>query len=221
MFRNSPGLDDVSLDLDSSPIRYHRLCLKNAGLLCFRDETYLCICADNQTRVECFHYDQHLDRCSCCLAGGRCLRGNPSQPNDFFCICLPCHSGKQCQFNPESFVVMINLDQLFWTDLLSDRQQTTISFLMFFSLIAFLLAIPNNLFTFVTLRRRACLRHGVSHYLLWMSVINQINLGFFVLRLVHLIVNTTEVSFISRWNDGLCKSLNYFLSSLGRMVSDD
>ena len=206
----------VRLHLDSSPIRYHHLCLTNDSLLCFRDDVYLCICADNQTRVECFIYDQELDRCSHCLEGGLCLRGDQARSTDFFCICPPCHSGDQCQFNTKSLV--FTLDQLFSTDLLSDQKQTTISLLIFFSALAFLLAIPNNLFTFVTVRRRSCLRYGIGHYLLWMSVINQINLAFFVARLVHMIANSIDASALIMWNDGLCKSLNYFLSSSSRMV---
>ena len=192
------------------------MCIANESLLCFRDDVYLCICAGDRTSVECFLYDENLDQCSSCLAGGRCLRGDPSRSNDFFCICPPCHSGEQCQFNTGSFV--FTLDQLFSADLHSDRKQSTISLLGFFSILAFFLAIPNNLFTFFTIRRGSCLRHGIGHYLLWMSVINQINLLFLVLRLLHLIVNMTDVSLSSRWNDGLCKSLNYLLSSSSRMV---
>ena len=207
----------ISSDLDSSPIRYHQLCITNDSLLCFRDDVYLCICADNQTRVECFLYEDQLDRCSSCLAGGRCLRGDHTRSSDFFCICPPCHSGGQCQFNTESFA--FTLDQLFSVDLLSDQKQTTISLLIFFSVLTFLLAIPNNAFTFMTVRRRPCLRHGIGHYLLWMSVINQVNLAFFFFRLLHLIVSLSDTfSFSSRWNDVLCKSLNYFLSSSSRMV---
>ena len=178
---------------------------------------YLCICAENQTRVECFIYDQDLDRCSFCLAGGRCLRGDLRQSNDFICICPPCHSGKECQFNTNSFA--FTLDQLFSVELLSNKKQMTVGLLTFFSVFAFLVAIPNNLFTFVTLRRRSCLRHGIGHYLLWMSVINQINLALFIASLLHMIGNTImDASSSSRWNDGLCKSLNYLLSSSSRMV---
>ena len=166
--------------------------------------------------MECFIYDQRLDSCSHCLAGGRCLRGDPRRSTDFFCICPPCHSGGRCQFNTESFA--FTLDQLFSADLLSDRKETIIVLLMFFSVFPFLLAIVNNVFTFVTVRHRVCRRNGIGHYLLWMSVINQINFAFFVARLVHMIANTIDASALLMWNDGLCKSLNYFLSSSSRMV---
>jgi hypothetical protein len=95
----------------------------------------------------------------------------------------------------------------------------TISLLIFFSLFTFLLALPNNLFSFVTLRRRGCLRYGVGHYLLAMSVINQLSLALLLARLLHLILNITGTSSSSSMmNDHLCKSLNYLLSSSTRMV---
>ena len=61
---------------ESSPIRYHQICRENLDLLCFRGDIYLCLCGENHTRVECFLYDDGLDRCSHCLAGGRCLKGD-------------------------------------------------------------------------------------------------------------------------------------------------
>ena len=203
--------------LDSSPIRYHRLCTNDPILLCFRDDVYLCICVDNDTRVECFIYDHELDRCSSCLIGGRCLRGDRSRSSDFVCLCPPCHSGGQCQFSSKSFT--FTLDQLFYTDLVSiDHQQRTMSLLILFSLLGFLFAIPNNVFSFVTFRRSPCLLTGVGHYLLCLSVINQINLGLFFARLTHLAISITSTSAASNLNNVLCKLLNYFLLSSGRMV---
>ena len=52
-----------------------------------------------------------------------------------------------------------------------------------------------------------------------MSVRNQINLAFFVARLIHLIVKISERSSLSFiWDDLLCKALNYLLSFATRMV---
>jgi hypothetical protein len=203
---------------DSSPIRYHQICIENLDLLCFRDDIYLCLCAENHTRVECFLYDDGLDRCPHCLAQGRCLKGNLRRPNDFLCLCPACHSGRECQFNTKSF--SFTLDQLFFPDLLSDeRQMTTISLLSFFSLLLFVLALPNNIFSLVTLLRPTCRRHGVGHYLFALSIINQVSLTLLIVRLLHLIVNISGTSSSSsQTNDLLCKSLNYLLSSSSRMV---
>ena len=92
------------------------------------------------------------------------------------------------------------------------------SLLILFSLLGFLFAIPNNVFSFVTFRRSPCLLTGVGHYLLCLSVINQINLGLFFARLTHLAISITSTSAASNLNNVLCKLLNYFLLSSGRMV---
>ena len=204
--------------LESSPIRYHQICRNDWDILCFRDDIYLCLCAENHTRVECFLYNDELDHCSRCLAKGRCLKGDLRQPKDFLCLCPSCHSGGQCQFNTKSF--SFTLDQLFSSDLLStQRQRTTISLLAIASLFIFFFALVNNLFSFVTFRRPSSLRYGVGHYLLCMSVINQLSLALLLARLLHLILNITGTSsFSSTTNDLLCKSLNYSLSSSTRLV---
>ena len=206
----------MSIVSDFSPILYHQICISHETLLCFHDDDYLCICADNHTRVECFQYDHQLDRCAHCLTDGRCLRGDTTRSNDFLCLCPPCYSGGQCQFSSKSFT--FTLDQLFYTDLVSNQQERTVSLLILFSLLGFLFAIPNNFSSFVTFRRRACLRNGSGHYLLCLSVINQINLGLFSARLTHLAINITNTSSPSNLNNILCKLLNYLLVSSGRMV---
>ena len=200
-----------------SPTRYHSLCQNDTALLCFRDNHYLCVCVNNHTRVECFIYDQQLDRCSKCLHNGRCLRGDPTRSTDFVCLCPLCYSGGQCQFSSKSF--SFTLDQLFYTDLvLSHRSRTVVILLIFFSALGFVLAIPNNLFSFVTFHQKSCLRNGVGHYLLTLSVISQFNLALLVVRLTHLSMKVVHQSSSPTINTILCKVLNYSLVSSSRMV---
>ena len=190
--------------------------MNESSLLCFRDDVYLCICVDNHSRVECFRYDTELDRCSYCLSGGRCLKGDPTRANDFLCLCPSCYSGRQCQFSSTSFT--FSLDQLFYTDLTSTRKQTTIAVLIAFPLLGFLFALPNNLFSFVTLRRRPCLRNGVGHYLLCLSVINQITLVLLTSRLIHLSLTASTVQSSPQIDNLLCKCFSYFLTCCIRLA---
>lgn len=186
-------------------------------MLCFRDDHYLCVCVDNHTRVECFIYDYQLDRCSHCLHDGRCLRGEISRSDDFVCLCSSCYSGGQCQFSSKAFT--FTLDQIFYTDLtISHQSKKTVVLLILFSLLSFFFAIPNNLFLFVTFRQKSCLRNGIGHYLLTLSMISQFNLTLFVARLTHLSLNITNQSSSSTINTILCKLFNYFLVSSSRMV---
>ena len=191
------------------------MCIDNPTRLCFRDDLYLCLCEENHSRVECFNYDDQLDHCSHCLNGGRCLKGDPRRSTDFLCLCPECHSGQLCQFNSKPF--SFTLDQLFSPDLLSVRKQTTVFLLIFFSLLGLILAIPSNLFAFVTVRRGLCLRQGVGHYLLWLSVINQLTLVCLTARLIHLTVIMTMFHSSSLVDDLLCKLLPYLLTCFTRL----
>ncbi|CAF1648215.1 unnamed protein product [Adineta ricciae] len=198
-----------------TPIEYHQICIKNFSILCFHDNSYLCICNTNHTRVECFLYDSTLDRCSYCLANGLCLKGNPIHSNDFLCLCPACHSGTQCQFNSKPLTV--TLDQLFYFDLISNHKQTTMNVIILLSSLAFFVGLFNNFFSYVTLQRKACLQTGVGHYLLYMSIVNQITLVFLMARLIHLSLLIINVKSFSMINHIFCKLLNYFLICILRI----
>ncbi|CAF3381724.1 unnamed protein product [Rotaria socialis] len=199
-----------------SPIKYHHFCLNNTDLFCFRDDFYLCICSENHSRAECFRYNSKHDQCSHCLAGGRCLKGDQVKSTDFICLCPPCHSGTHCQFNSNSFA--FTLDQLFFIDLISINRKAIVRLLIILPLVLFLLALPNNLFSIVTFRRQNCLRNGIGQYLLYMSIINQFNLGFLAARLIHLTINITELHSDSSLDNYLCKIFSFLLTSSSRIV---
>ena len=202
---------------ENSPIRYHRFCQIHPTLRCFHDRMYVCVCTEDHSRVECFGYDQNLDRCSYCLAGGRCLKGDWFQSNNYVCMCPPCHSGRNCQFNSNSF--SFTLDQLFFTDLIStERQKLTLHLLIIGPLLLFFIALPSNLLSFITFRRRKCLLNGAGQYLLCMSVFNQINLGLLVARLMYLCVTFTSLQSHSVANNVFCKLFSYSLTCSTRIA---
>ena len=207
--------NDTEILSNDSPIKYHLFCRNRTDFFCFRDEFYVCLCDGDHSRVECFRYDSKLDQCSHCLAGGRCLKG--WETTNFICLCPLCHSGKNCQFNSNSFA--FTLEQLFFTDLiLKIQQKTTLILLIIIPLLLFLVALPNNLFSVVTFRRQNCLRNGIGQYLLYMSLINQFNLGLLAARSIHIVLNITDVHCTPMVNHYLCKIFNYLLTSSSRMV---
>jgi hypothetical protein len=198
-------------------MEYHQLCIQNLSLLCFVDDSYLCICEENHSRVECFGYDHNLDQCSSCLNDGQCLKEN-RLGSKFLCVCPKCHYGNLCQFNSEYF--SFTVDQLFSTNLESKRskeKQITIFSLIFGSWLLFLLGLLNNICSFVTFRRSKCLQTGIGHYLFWMSVFNQIDLTLLALRLTHLTLNTTDFRSDPRVDKVFCKTLNYLLIAFSRI----
>jgi hypothetical protein len=178
------------------------------------DDLYLCICEENRSRAECFVYDDKLDQCSSCLNDGQCLTENRLRSN-FRCLCPRCYTGNICQFTSGYF--SFTVDQLFSTNLASIEKQMSIFSLIFCSWLLFLLGLLNNICSFVTFCRSKCLRTGIGHYLLWMSVFNQIDLTLLALRLTHLTLNTSNF----RSNLGVdivfCKTLNYLLIAFSRI----
>ena len=206
-----------SLKSSYSPMQYHRLCQKNESLYCFEDGYYLCVCVDNNSRVECFGYDYRLDRCSECLSDGVCVKGDGStMRNDIICVCPMCYSGSRCQFNSNSF--SFTLDHLFYPDLISSNSKIIVGILILIPLFVFLIALPNNIFSLMTFRRPRCLCNGIGQYLLYMSVVNQINLAFLCARLIHLVVNIKGLHSHPLVDLYLCKIFSYLLTTTSRMV---
>ena len=199
-----------------SPIGYHQLCKNNTELLCFRDTSYLCICSDNNTRAECFGYDWELDRCYYCSSNGRCIQANRQRPTEFTCLCPPCFEGERCQFNMNSFG--FTLDQLFLSDLRSMHRSMTVRLLIIVPLLMFFLALPNNLFSILTFRRQFLLGNSIAQYLFFMSIINQLNLGFLAARLIHLTAHILGFYSDPARDDLLCKLFSYLLVTSNRMV---
>lgn len=188
----------VNSFLDISPYKYHSLCIKNASLLCFFDEIYLCICANNNSRVECFIYDQYLDHCSSCLSDGLCLKGGQSKLNDFICICPRCHYGYLCQFSTEQ--LSFTLDSL----IVYNHFNIQLLYLILTTII-FLIGIITNYASFVTFKRPNPRKVGVGNYLFILSLFSQCSLLSLFLKMNHIL-------FASLSSNIPCKIITYMLS---------
>ncbi|CAF4183229.1 unnamed protein product, partial [Rotaria magnacalcarata] len=199
-----------------SIIRYHSLCQNNSRILCFHDDQYLCICNEKNLGVECFLHQHEHRKCDECKANAQCLKGSKK---GIVCICPLCHSGDRCQFSFESF--SFTLDQLFFSDLQSPS--STIKYTTLFSLVCipvllFLVGIINNLCCFITFRRKKCRHNGIGEYLLLMSVINQLNLTFLVIRFLHMTANTFNPYSFPTFDTIFCKLVNYCLLTSTRIT---
>jgi hypothetical protein len=176
----------------------------------------VCYCDASRRLATCFRYDEDLDRCSSCLHGGRCVSVDRGDVRSSVCICASCYSGSQCQFNSNSFT--LTLDQLFHADLVSHHKKGVVIALIVGSLLYFLIALPNNVFAFVTVSKPACRRSSIAQYLLYMSLMNQLNLGVLVARLTHISVKISALIPPSSIDKLLCISFHYLLTSSSRLV---
>ena len=118
--------------------------------------------------------------------------------------------------NSNAFV--FTLDQLFYIDLISNKQTTVVYSLIIGSVLLFLIALLNNIFSFLTFRRPKCLSNGVGHYLFYMSIINQISLGLLVVRLIHISVTVTGLQSHPLVDNILCKASSYLLTCFTRLA---
>jgi len=173
------------------------MCINNTNLLCFIDDSYLCICERKYTRAECFGYDHSLDQCSHCLAGAQCLK-ETSLTMEFRCLCPRCYSGQICQFNTRG--LSFTLDSLIWQSSLSVQ----VIYLALSSCIFFIGGFTNYA-SFVTFKRPNPRKFGVGNYLLIVSLLNQCSLLSYLLK-VFFIFFPTLLTIIS------CKIVSYVLS---------
>ena len=192
--------EDMSVT-ENSLFKYHRLCRNHMRLFCFLDDSYLCICGKKNYRAECFGYDDHLDQCSFCLAGGRCVKGDPTQANDFICLCPPCQSGRYCQFSSEAF--SFSLDSL-----IAENHMTVQLLYLSPTILMFFAGALTNYASFITFKRPNLRKIGVCAYLLILSLINQCSLLTLFLKIISI-----PIGFPS---DISCKIISYTLSVFTR-----
>ena len=185
-------------------------------MTCFHDENYLCLCQRQTSTAECLLFDRFDDKCSKCMAGGRCIR---LKGDEYSCLCPPCHKGADCQLNFETF--SFTIDQLFLIDLNSKNpivRLTSFSLLVFVSSILFIFGFLNNLCCFFTFQRKACRQNGIGEYLFYMSIINQVNILTFFLRFVYLTVNLSTSNSWTEFDTIGCKALHFILALTTRLT---
>ena len=187
----------VLIYLDISPFKYHQPCIQNSSLLCFVDESYLCICDQTHSRTECFGYDHSLDQCSSCLAGGQCLKEDQLK-SDFFCLCPRCHYGSLCQFSIEG--LGFTLDSL----ILQISRGIRVMYLVL-AFLTFLLGGITNYANIVTFKRPNLRKVSMSIYMLTLSLFSQYSLFSLIMKIILIL-------FDSFLNDVSCKITSYLHS---------
>ena len=152
---------------------YHRCCYQ-PDLHCFYDDAYMCIC-DSKGKFECFLFDHSTGDCSStkyfCLNDGICRHTSLSMTKQpFICACPVCYYGDLCQFTTTQYTVSLDAFQIN-------------SYLFICICILFLIGIIANSFAIdVFLKDKAC-QVGSGLYLRTLSLIGEINLIFFFIKM--------------------------------------
>ncbi|CAF0897048.1 unnamed protein product [Adineta steineri] len=181
---------------------YHQICRNNTNLFCFFDDTSFCLCQTDRYRVSCLGYDTKRDICKQCLSGGKCVRGDLDDQNNFICICPFCYQGHRCEFNMQAFG--FSVDSL----LIAYSKKIKITYIILVSVLV-IIGFFTNLCSFLTFRRPACQIFGVGIYLLNVTCLNQISLFCLFLRIL---LNTVDMS-----NVVTCKILSFSLTVSTRL----
>jgi hypothetical protein len=192
-----PGVDQSV----PAVFKYHHICRNDSQRLCFYDENYFCTCQQDHYRTDCWIYDAQLDHCEKCLSAGKCLQGDPKDPNHFICLCSSCHQGHRCEFSLQAFG--FTLDSLF----VEHSKEVKIIY-VFIVCLLFIIGIFNNFCSFITFKRPGPRKFGVGNYLFIVTCLNQITLLCLLLKVIQI---SAGISYI-----GSCKAVSYFLSVFTR-----
>jgi hypothetical protein len=180
---------------------YHRFCQNDKHLLCFHDANYLCVCEDGHARVDCFGLSSSLDSCSFCFSGGKCLRGDLKNPDDFLCLCPKCSAGRLCQFSSDALGFTPD-------SLLSPDSYIVRTIYTSFTALLFAVGFFNNACSLATFRRSQPRKFAVAIYLFAVSFLNQLALLFLLFKFIYILGGFAQqytMNLIS------CKTISYLL----------
>ncbi|CAF4318425.1 unnamed protein product, partial [Rotaria sp. Silwood2] len=91
---------------------YHISCQERPNLVCFYDDTYMCLCNLYQ-HANCFEFVQNMTyNCggtNYCENDGECFQDDPKCPTSSACSCKECYYGSQCQFSTKGFSLSLDI----------------------------------------------------------------------------------------------------------------
>jgi hypothetical protein len=197
---------------------YHEPCQNNSQLVCFHDDSLMCLC--NRHRLtQCFPFRHQITKCSerhVCLHGGLCFQeSNMRNPLDYFCICEECYFGDMCQFTTSQYSISIDalIGQSIKIDVSLREQPTIIQICFVLAGILFVLGVVINIVTIslFTLRQK-CRENGCGFYILTSSIFGICSLTMLFIKFISLIY------VIQMFNHRGCILIEYFLKYLPTVV---
>ncbi|UJR20169.1 hypothetical protein I4U23_023301 [Adineta vaga] len=162
---------------------YHHICRNDTARICFYDSNYLCLCQPEHKGVHCFVHDPFIDHCDLCLSGGKCIKGDVKNSNDFICLCPSCHEGYRCEFSLQAFGFTLD-------SLLISYTTTVQSIYISLVLGLFILGLFTNFCSFLTFKRAEPRKFGVGNYLLVVTILNQCGLFCLLFKFIHVLLGS-------------------------------
>ncbi|CAF4061131.1 unnamed protein product [Adineta steineri] len=157
---------------------YPLLCRQYKELMCFYDETYMCIC-DLDRFSNCFIFNHSLTY-DCqgqnyCENNGRCFQDNPKCPVEALCVCSDCYYGLRCEFTTEGFALSLDyiLSYHIKPNLSFSQQPMIIKISIAIIILMFTLGLINGITSILTFHMKKTRDVGCGYYLLvssWISI---------------------------------------------------
>jgi hypothetical protein len=154
---------------------YPLLCRQYFQLMCFYDESNMCIC-DSDRFSNCFQFN-HTKKYDCngrdrCNLNGQCFQNNETCPTTFHCVCEDCYYGAQCNLTTKGLIFSLDsiLGYHIKPNLSINKQSFIVKFTIGITLIMFIAGLISgslSVATFLSLKTREV---GCGYYLLLSSI---------------------------------------------------
>ena len=177
---------------------YQGPCQQHQRLVCFVDESYLCLCT-KERHANCLtvHRDRNL-KCSSrysCANGAQCLRDRPACPFSTICACRNCFFGDKCQFYAKGFGW--TLDEILGYEIKRDTslfdQPYSVQLSAIITMLMFVMGIINAILAIVAFKKNTDVGCGV--YLFASSLTSLLVVIWFTLKFWFLFLSHMDSSF--------------------------
>jgi hypothetical protein len=193
---------------------YHLPCDERPNLVCFYDESYMCLC-NSLRHANCFKFDSNMTNdcgeMNYCENGARCVLDDRRCPSFSICVCSECFYGSRCQLSSKG--IGISLDALLGYHILPKisltGQPLVIKLSTCLTMVMFFLGLMSTVASILTFHDRRVRQVGCGTYLLTSSMTSLCTMSLFAFKFWILVLSQmgsiTSLSYL-RFN---CKSMNF------------
>ncbi|CAF1114617.1 unnamed protein product [Adineta steineri] len=194
---------------------YHVICQTKLHLLCFFDESHMCLCT-LERHAFCFKFEHNTSECrytTHCQNNAKCMEEGTECPVTTFCSCIDCYFGDQCQFYAKG--VGLTLDDIFRYDIQPNatmhEQSSVIKWYAAFTMIILVAGLINSFLSFITFRIPESRLIGCGIYLLASSITSLLTVSMLTFKFwFHIITQINPLTNVSTLRSG-CQSLEFLL----------
>ncbi|CAF1622897.1 unnamed protein product [Adineta ricciae] len=214
----------LEYNFDDDRKYYPFVCRQHRHLMCFQDDTSLCVC-DLDRFANCFTFNHTVDN-SCrghndCENHGQCFQNNYTCPTVSICVCQDCFCGGKCQISTQGNLLSLDpiISYYIKPNLSFSSQPLVIKVTTVITLTVFLLGLIDVILSILTFHMKNPRVVGCGYYLLTSSIISLLLIITLVVKFLHLILSQMATIENRDYLWFSCKSIDMILKSL--LVSNE